>query len=493
MKPSSCFSALFCALILSCVPFLESAPFEKPNILFIAIDDLNDWVGCLNGHPNTKTPNIDRLASRGVLFANAHCQAPICGPSRASIFTGLYPASTGIYLQINDRDIKTSHPRTRDCDLIPDYFESFGYKTIAVGKLYHKGDDTKSFGEYGGRFDWMGPKPVKRINYDPAWYDHKVGSTQTDWGAFPENDRDMTDFKSAKWAVSKLEEDHEKPFLLAVGFVRPHVPWYVPEKWFDHHPLDTIELPPYMPDDFDDIPEGGRLVADVPMMPTTEELIEKKQWKEVVQAYLSCITWTDHQVGKLLDALDASPYADNTIIMLWSDHGYHLGEKNRFAKQAIWERDTHVPLIVAGPGIGPNRRCDKPVGLIDMYPTLVDLCALPANSQNEGRSLRPLIADVEAQWDKPAITAYGPVNFAIRSERYRYMLYEDGSEELYDMRNDPNEWKNLATDKAYRSIIAQHRKHIPRKAAPLAPKSSYDINEYFIGRLDNWKSQDLDK
>jgi arylsulfatase A-like enzyme len=304
-----------------------------------------------------------------------------------------------------------------------------------------------------------------------------------------ETNEDMTDYKSAQWAVGKLQETHDKPFLLAVGFVRPHVPWYTPQKWFDHHPLETIQLPPYLPQDFDDIPEGGRLVADVPMMPTTEELIERGQWKKAVQAYLACITWTDHQVGKLLDALDASPYSDNTIVVLWSDHGYHLGEKNRFAKQAIWERDTRVPLIISGPGIRPNRHTSKPVGLIDMYPTLVELCELPDNVKNEGQSLKPLLDDVEAKWDNPAITAYGPVNFAIRSERYRYMRYEDGSEEFYDMRNDPNEWTNLATDSSYRSIIAEHRKHIPSNPAPLAPKSSYDINEYFIGRLDDWKGQ----
>jgi len=476
--------AISLAIAFTCSATLSAA--GKPNVLFIAIDDLNDWVGCLDGHPNTKTPNIDRLAKQGVLFENAHCQAPICGPSRASIFTGLYPSSTGIYLQIKDKDLKSSHPLTEKCTLIPDYFENHGYKTMAVGKLYHGGDAASTFDEYGGRFEWFGPKPEKRFKFDPDWYDHKIGSTQTDWGAYPDNDEEMTDYKVANWAAEKLGQSHEKPFFLAVGFLRPHVPWYAPPKWFDHHPLDTIELPPYKKNDYDDIPVGGQQVADVPMMPTTEELIENGEWKKAVQAYLTCITWVDYQVGKVLDALDASPHADSTLIVLWSDHGYHLGEKNRFAKQAIWERDTRVPLIFAGPGIEPNRRSSRPVGLIDMYPTLVELCGLPENEMNEGTSLVTLLEDVDASKETPAITAYGPFNYSIRSDRYRYTRYEDRSEELYDMKEDPNEWTNLSHKESLRPIIAAHRKHIPTRPARLAPGSSYDINEYFISRQKDW-------
>ncbi len=477
---------LFATLCLAASIPLAFAQNAKPNVLFIAIDDLNDWLGCLDGHPNAKTPNIDRLAAQGVLFENAHCQAPICGPSRASIFTGLYPASTGIYLQINDQDLKSSHPLTEKCALIPDYFESHGYRTLGVGKLYHGGDAMNTFDEYGGRFAWFGPKPEKRFKFDPDWYDHKIGGTQTDWGAYPDNDEAMTDHNVAAWAVEKLGHPQNKPFFLAVGFLRPHVPWYTPPDWFKHHPLDTIQTPPYKRNDFDDISEMGQRVADVPMMPTTEELIESGEWKRAVQAYLTCITWVDHQVGKVLDALESSAYADNTFIVLWSDHGYHLGEKNRFAKQAIWERNTRVPLIIAGPGIEPNRRCAQPVGLIDMYPTMVELCGLPENTMNEGRSLVPQLNDVSTPTEGPAIIAYGPVNYSIRSERYRYTRYEDGSEELYDMIEDPNEWTNLSHRTDLQEIIEAHKAHIPNKAAPLAPGSSYDINPYFIERQRDW-------
>ena len=320
---------------------------NKPNVLFIAIDDLNDWIGVMNSHPQTKTPNIDALAESGMLFTNAHCQAPICGPSRASIMTGLYPTTSGNYLQLNDLDIKKSNDKVSQSIFLPDYFEQNGYKTMGVGKLYHQGDKAQTFDEYGSAFEMFGPKPPKRFNYDPEWFG-KPSGTQTDWGAYPAQDSLMPDFKSAKWAVEKLKQTHEKPFFLAVGFVRPHVPWYVPQKWFDKFPLENIQTPLYLANDFNDIPEFGKKVTDVPMMPSTEMLIEKKQWKNAVQAYLACINFVDAQVGKVLDALKQSDYSNNTIVVLWSDHGYDLGEKNRFAKQALWNRDTKTVLMIKG-------------------------------------------------------------------------------------------------------------------------------------------------
>ncbi len=223
------------------------------------------------------------------------------------------------------------------------------------------------------------------------------------------------------------------------------------------------------------------------MMPTTEELIATDEWRTVVQAYLTCITWVDHQVGKVLDALESSNHSSNTIVMLWSDHGYHIGEKNRFAKQAIWERSTRVPLIIASPGIEPDRHCSQPVGLIDMYPTLVELAGLPPNQFNEGVSLAPQLQETTTPRERPAITAYGPVNFSIRSERYRYIRYEDGSEELYDLIDDPNEWTNLSHKESLQSVISEQKAFIPRNPARMAPGSSYDINPYFIERLEAWR------
>jgi arylsulfatase A-like enzyme len=265
----------------------------------------------------------------------------------------------------------------------------------------------------------------------------------------------------------------------------------VPAKWFEQHPVESVETPPYRRDDLEDVPVMGQRMANVPMMPTTEGLKSRGQWKEAVQAYLVCCTWTDHWVGELIKALDKSPYADNTIIVLWSDHGYHLGEKNRFAKQALWERDTHVPLIFAGPGIEGGRSCSAPVGLIDVYPTLLDLCGLPPNPRNEGTTLAPLLDDVVHAWDRPVITAYGPVNYAIRSKRYHYIRYEDGSEELYDIEKDPNEWTNLAGKESMSKILESHRNYIPQNAAPLAKKTEFNnFNPYFDARLKAWEKRD---
>lgn len=452
---------------------------DKPNVLFIAIDDLNDYVSCMNGSIRVPTPHIDKLAQQGTLFTNAHCQAPICGPSRASIMTGLYPASSGNYLQLKDTDIKKGSEAANQATFMPDYFEQYGYKTMAVGKIYHNGDAAGTFDEYGGKFAWMGPKPEERFNYDPSKIPGKSGSTQTDWGAYPEHDSLMTDFQSAKWAVEKLQQDHEKPFFLAVGFVRPHVPWYAPQKWFDRFPLDEIKTPPYKKDDFDDIPSFARKVANAPMMPTTEELIESNEWKDAVQAYMACIAFVDAQVGKVLNALENSKYADNTIIVLWADHGYHLGEKNRFAKQALWEQDTRTVLIFKDLNASTGQVCKVPVQLVDMYPTLAELCHLPSLNYLEGHSLVKLIQKPDSPWTHPALSFYGVGNLAIRDERFRLIRYEDGSLELYDLKNDPNEWYNLAKQKRYSRTIEKLKTYVPDRWAPLSAYSNYNFNAYF--------------
>lgn len=453
---------------------------QKPNVLFIAIDDLNDYVNIMNGSIQVPTPNIDKLAQQGILFTNAHCQAPICGPSRASIMTGLYPSSSGNYLQLNDVDIKKSNETTREAIFMPDYFEQYGYKTMAVGKIYHDGDGANTFDEYGGKFSWFGPKPKERINYDPSKIEGKIGSTQTDWGPYPENDSLMTDYQSAKWAVNKLQQPHDKPFFMAVGFVRPHVPWYAPQKWFDMFPIDSIKTPPYKKDDFDDIPAFANRVADAPMMPTTEELIESGEWKNAVQAYMACIAFVDAQVGKLLSALEESRYADNTIVVLWADHGYHLGEKNRFAKQALWERDTRSVLIFKDINTLGGMTSNKPVQLLDIYPTLIELADLPPYKLAEGHSLVSLIQGRNNNWSHPAISFYGQGNIAIRNDRFRLIQYEDYSLELYDLVNDPNEWDNLAESNEHQEIIGELKQFIPESWADLSKYSEYNFNEYFI-------------
>ena len=479
-KPLRSLSTLLCSVVWT---LLAAASLQaQPNVLFIAVDDLNDWVGFLGGHPNAKTPNMDRLAERGVVFANAHCQAPICGPSRASLMTGLLPSTTGIYGQIKDQDIRKAGESARKATFLFEYFRDQGYKTMAVGKLFHSHVPEGTVDESGGRVAGFGPKPPKRLKWDRA-------KTSTDWGAFPERDEQMPDYASARWAVGRLKQRHEKPFLLAVGFLRPHVPWHVPPKWFDMHPPGTLTTPPYLSDDYDDLPEIAKRVAAVPMMPTADWAIESGEWKNIVQAYLASVSFVDHYVGQVLDALDESPYAENTIIVLWSDHGYHIGEKNRFAKHSLWEEATHAPLAFSGPGIEGGRVVRKAVGLIDIYPTLLDLAGLPANPANEGHSLRPLIENADADWPYAALTTYGRNNHSVRTERYRYIRYEDGSEELYDHESDPNEWRNLAGDAAFAAVKERLRGRLPAVNAPWSAVSPYDYNDYLAEAFRRQRAQ----
>jgi arylsulfatase A-like enzyme len=472
-------------LVLALYPVNLQA--QQPNILFIAVDDLNDYVNIMEGPIKAHTPNIDRLASQGTLFTNAHCQAPICGPSRASVMTGFYPSSTGNYLQVEDGNINKANELSREAVFMPQFFEQHGYKTMAVGKIYHNGDRAETFGEYGGGFDWFGPFPEERFNYDPSKIEGKIGGTLTDWGAYPAHDSLMPDYKYARWAVNKLHESHEKPFFMAVGFIRPHVPWYAPQKWFDMFPLDSIKTPPYNENDFDDIPAMARRVNNAPMMPTTEELIQNGQWEEVIQAYLACVAFVDAQIGKVLDALEESEYANNTIVVLWSDHGYHVGEKNRVAKQSLWERDSRSLLLfkdIKGDG---GKVCNKPVQLMDIYPTLVELSNLPPYQLAEGNSLAGLIHNPDQYWPHTALTFYGIGNIAIRNDQYRLIQYEDGSQELYDMFADPYEWTNLANSRKHRKIIRKLQKSIPKEWSENSPYSRYDFNEYFIERYGKHK------
>ena len=471
----TCAAATASMLLPSC----SGTKGGKPNVLFIAIDDLNDWLGCMNGHPNTLTPNIDKLAARGTLFRNAHCQAPICGPSRASLMTGLLPSTTGIYGQINDKKIRESNAATQKCTFLPEYLKQHGYKTMGIGKLFHQHAPEGVFDISGGRVAGFGPKPPERLKWQgESGPDH--GGTSTDWGAFPENDEEMPDYQSALWARARLAETHEEPFFLAVGFLRPHVPWHVPQKWFDLHPAEELTMPPYLPTDYDDIPEIGHRIAELPMMPTTEWAKQTDEWKNIVQAYLACISFVDHYVGEVLEALEKSAYADNTIIVLWSDHGYHIGEKNRFGKHSIWEEATRAPMIIAGPNLNSGQICTKPAGMIDIYPTLLELCSLPRNPQNEGHSLKPLLVNPESDWPHTAVSTYGRNNHAIRDEHFRYIRYEDGSEELYDHRNDKDEWHNLANEQAYQAEKERLRRHLPQTNMPWAMTSKYDYNKYFI-------------
>ena len=396
----------------------------------------------------------------------------MCSPSRAAIMTGLRPSTTGIYGIIDDNKIKDANAATRQATYLHQYFKDAGYYTMGIGKIFHEHAPDGLFDESGGRVSGFGPKPPK-----PMKWDNKC--TSTDWGAFPERDDQMPHYQSVRWAVERLNRSYEKPFFLTVGFLRPHVSWHVPQKWFDLYDPDKLHEPPYLKTDRDDLPPIARRVDDWPMMPTTDWAIESGEWKNIMQGYLASVSFVDHYVGEILDALEASPYAKNTLVILWSDHGYRLGEKGTFAKMCLWEEATSAPLIFAGPNIPQNTKIDVPVELFSIYPTLTDLCGLAPPKNGEARSLDPLLKSPKANWPPPAITTWGRNNHAVRTKDYRYILYEDGSEELYLEKTDPNEWENVADEQKYSRVKEDLKKYLPTVNVKWAAASKYDMNDYF--------------
>jgi choline-sulfatase len=443
------------------------APAAKPpNYLFIAVDDLNDWVGALGGHPQVRTPNIDRLARRGTLFTNAHTQAPLCNPSRASLLLARRPSTTGLYaLQPWLRKVDA----LKDAVTLPQALARGGYRTLGAGKIFHDNippaDRAREF-DVWGEVEYYKNVPARKFVATPD------PIRLMDWGVFPATDAEHDDAKLTDWAVAQLNAKPRRPFFLAVGLRLPHVPLYAPRTWFDLYPPDKLTMPPVKENDRDDVPEFAWYLHWKLPEPRLSWLRESGQWRPMVRAYLATVSFMDHQVGRLLDALDASGLAGETVVVLWSDHGWHLGEKGVSGKNTLWERSTRVPLVFAGPGVAAGARCARPVELLDLYPTLLELSGLPARPELEGHSLVPLLKDARARRAWPAVTTHNRDNHAVRSERWRYIRYADGSEELYDHRRDPHEWTNLARDARYAKVVAAHRAHLPRVNAAPAPGSA---------------------
>ena len=448
---------------------VKAADAAKPNVLLIAIDDLNDWIGCMGGHPQAKTPNIDRLAARGVLFNNAHCQSPVCNPSRASMMTSLYPATTGIYFL--NPDLSKS-PLAKKNTLMPQRFVQEGYQVTGAGKIFHGNQNQRHLPNWAGSFGAFGPSRKEKLSSFP-------GVRPWDWGVYPERDEQMPDHKIAAWAVDELKKKQDKPRFLAVGFYRPHVPQYAPQKWFDMYPLDSVQLPKVLENDLDDLSAYAiNLTRLEHVAPPHDWVVKNDEWKPLVQSYLACVSFVDHQVGKVLDALDKSPAKDNTLIILYSDHGFHLGEKERWAKRSLWEDSTRVPLIVAGPGVAQGKVCNKPVQLLDVYPTLLELAGLNEDEKLEGNSMATLLKTPDTQWPHMARTSFGPGNYSIRSERYRYIHYNDGSEEFYDHADDAHEWKNQIGNPELAALVEEHRAFKPETFHPVLGTDSTGHKAY---------------
>lgn len=427
--------------------FHETYAQIKPvyNVLLVVVDDMNDWIGPFGVYEGIKTPNIDKLAQKGVVFKRAYCAAPACNPSRTSLLTGIRPSTSGVY-----HNNQPWRPVLPDAVTLPQYFKANGYEVKGAGKIFHLPfNDSASWPVY---FDVPNsPKPPEApVN----------GFSNFDWSPVDVKDEDMGDYEVVSQGINYFRQKRDKPFFLAIGLTRPHLPWYVPQKYYDQYPLSSIKLPEIIANDLADVPAAGVKIAN----PKGDHkfITENNQWEKAIQGYLASITFADAQLGRLLDALEKSDYADNTIIVFLSDHGWHLGEKEHWRKFALWEEASRVPLIVYAPGISKeNSVSGRTVNLLDIYPTLVELCSLPVKKELEGNNIVPLLKNPSAPWEFPSITTHGFENHAVRSEKWRYIRYRDGSEELYDHDNDPNEFKNLANDKKYAAEKLRLKKSLP--------------------------------
>ncbi len=451
------------AIMTVAVPWPASAQAARasgPNVLFISIDDLNDWIEPLGGHPQARTPNLQKLAERGVTFTRAYCQAPSCNPSRTSLMTGLRPSTTGVYG--NTDAWRRTLP---DTVTLPQHFMLHGYEVLGGGKTFHGPQNESESWEAYYQFKGFLHPPTTPANGIP-------NTAHFDWSGIDADPAETADTKLAAWAEDYLSRKHNRPFFLAVGFYRPHLPWFAPQEHFALFPPDRTELPSVLDGDTDDVPRSAlRSFRD------HNNVTAHGEWRKAVAGYLACINYADANVGRVLRALDQGPNADNTIIVVWSDHGWQLGEKKQWRKFTLWERSARVVMMLAGPGVSArNRKSGRTVELLDLYPTLVDLCDLPKRPELEGRSLRPLLANPDAPWDKPAITSLAQNRVSVRTERYRYTRYQDG-EELYDHQNDPLEWSNLAGNADHAETKARLAKLLPKEPVDRTGIQFSDLTE----------------
>lgn len=459
MKLFVLFLTAFTILLSGCKPEKQL----PPNVLFICIDDMNDWTGFMGGHPDAVTPNLDRLASESVVFSRAFCPAPACNPSRAAIMTGFRPSTSGVYL--NPQPWRTS-PVLKDAQTIPQYFRDHGYIVKGSGKTFHDAyPDPASWDEYWPSLQRQRPPdPVP----DSIPVNGIPGTGHFDWGPVHVSKQEMGDWKVADWVIDQLNKEYDKPFFLACGFFRPHLPWYVPQEYFDRFPLDKVTRPVIQDDDVDDIPDAGKALI---RFRDHENVTKYNQWEKAVQGYLASGNFSDECVGRVINALDKSKYKDNTIVVLWSDHGWNLGEKQHWRKFALWENTTRTLFMIKVPGwSGNGLECSSPVSLMDVYPTLVELCGLPYNQKNEGTSLGPLLKSPDMKWEIPSVTTHGKDRHAIRLRNWRYIRYDDGSEELYNLENDPHEWTNLIKDPEFETIKTELIKYLPEVNAKSIPR-----------------------
>jgi arylsulfatase A-like enzyme len=457
------------ALLAACVGPLGAADSKpaKPNVLFIAIDDLRDWVGFL-GNTQVKTPNLDRLAARGIYFTHNYCASPLCNPSRTALLSGLRPGSSGVYG--NQVDWRQALP---DTVTLPLCFKNNGYYVAGAGKIYHD--------SYRRESDWHDYRPKQKAGDEDDPLDkaaqragrqgvHRIvpGASGIKLGPIAGGDDSLEDYHTVSYIIEKLNEKRDQPFFLACGLHKPHLSWTVPQKYFDLYPIESIVLPKILETDLDDVPPIGIQFAK---RREHDAIVKVGKWKEAAQAYLATISYCDAMIGRLIEGLDKSGHAADTIVCCWSDHGWHLGEKLHWHKSTLWEEATRAPLIFVAPGLTKaGSVCARPIDYMDVYPTLTDLCALPTPQHVQGVSIKPLLADASAPWDRPAVTTFQLNNHTVRTEQWRYIHYADGGEELYDHQKDPLEWTNLAQDPQFAAVKADLAGWLPKENVPMSDK-----------------------
>lgn len=481
-------AAAVVALLAGCAPgpdSEEAAP-RPPNVLFISVDDLNDWIEPLGGHPQARTPHLARLADESVLFTRAMTPSPSCNPSRTALLTGTHTTNSGMY-----SNYQWWREVLPDAVTLPRYFADHGYWSAGAGKIFHNNQpDPRSWDEYFPSLEEhmpSSPRPPGEGTVNMPAFADMYGAF--DWAPLDVPDEAMGDHQSVAWAIEQLGRPRERPFFLAVGIYRPHLPWYVPRKYFELFPLADVELPRRLENDLDDLPERAVEIArrggDY-----HRRVLAADQWRPAVQGYLASVAFADAMVGLLLDALDRSPQADNTVVVLWSDHGWQFGEKEHWRKFALWDNLTRVVLMIRAPagtpglpeGTPAGARSGRTVSLLDLYPTLLELAGLPPKEGLDGRSLVPLLEDPNADWNRPVISTYQIGEYSVRGERFHYLRYVDGSEELYDLETDPEEWTNLAADPRYAGEKARLAALLPTDPAPFV-ETDYPLMPHHIPPL----------
>ena len=477
---------------------------NKPNVIFFALDDLNSWINPL-GYEQAITPNFNRLAKSGVTFTNAHAPSTYCAPSRTAIFTGLQASTTGCY---GNEVFYYDFP-----DLVPLQmaFKEGGYNAWGAGKLFHHAGgyvDLRGWNEYFARSqevkdagyamgifgsDYMYPDPYPYSPYYTKTGKDIIGGGFLEWGPIPDSlEEKITATIRTNWVVDLLKQSHEKPFFIGLGLYHPHYPNYVPEKYFNMYDVEQIQLPHHDPAVLDDLPENIRNQMLNRRQMHLEVLLEHGIYKDAVRAYLAAVTYADAMLGRVLDALEESDYNDNTVVILWSDHGYHLGEKGQWGKHTLWRETSRVPLIIAGADVAKDKTAGTTVGLIDLYPTLIELCALPQHHQMDGVSLASILKDPESAQDRDLLIPYHERgSYAVVNSNYRYIYYKDIGEEFYNLQEDPNEWKNLAGEERYRPVIEKMKKSAPTSFSPEAT-SRNQLNLIIEEGGFRWKKSEVD-